>query len=712
MATAQYFAHASRADIAGRMEEKIRHFYEWSEAAGRTRKLRKAHVMSLGHTMNGTDAVAWDVVTGGEQGELLHNVENHFASVGQSLLNLTTAQRPAIQCGAANGDQASISAAKLSNGLVDYHLTERSLEEKIRRAAKRAIFTTEGFVEWGWDALAGDEYAPTAESFGAALDAEDGAAPPKILKKGEPTFEVLGPMDVIRDEDAPSWDALMWVITRKWVSKYEYAAKFPDVGEQIVHLATKGDENKWRLESKKDASTDLVPLYTLYHKRGAAVPGGRMVQLLGFTVVLTDTGLPYRDLPVANLFPDEADGSPFGHSAMLSLIAPQDTVNAVDSAISTNELGRGIGNILVPRKANIEVERINDSMNKIPYDGDKEPSALQWPQTPGEFFQYKKDKVSSMEVLSGLGSVARGNPSENVGQDASGAKLALLEAQAIRNNSGLERSLANLIRQVAQALIHLYQDFGGDVPRLAKLAGKHGAYTVKEFTASSLDGVDRVTVDMGNPMLRSPAGKMGLADKCVELGLIKPGELTKYLSIFRENTIEPLLEKDEAQQARIRGENERLMDGGLHRALISDPHWVEIPEHLSLLDNPALRDPSPENEDIQQAILMAVDEHMQLFLQMPPAMVLFRGGPEALGLWQQIQQMMAPPMPAPAPGEQSGTAPPEAGAESGTPPPASGDDATNVVNPEQSQEALPGMPAMPTQPNGLPAGQFAMGELQ
>jgi hypothetical protein len=92
--------------------------------------------------------------------------------------------------------------------------------------------------------------------------------------------------------------------------------------------------------------------------------------------------------------------------------------------------------------------------------------------------------------------------------------------------------------------------------------------------------------------------------------------------------------------ARIQEENEKLLaaePGWQHRALITDAHWIEIPKHLALLSNPDLRQPG--SEMVQQKILEAVQEHLQLFKAMPPELVMMTGGPNALAIWQQMVTM-------------------------------------------------------------------------
>jgi hypothetical protein len=352
--------------------------------------------------------------------------------------------------------------------------------------------------------------------------------------------------------------------------------------------------------------------------------------------------------------------------------------------------------MLSPRAANITVDQLSTSMNLISYDGQEEPKPLEWPATPQEIFQFKKDKIASMETISGINSVVRGNPSENVGADASGSKLALLQVQAIQQNSGMEREYVQLIRDVAKGCVSTYRDFGGSLPRLAKIIGKNNQYMLRDFQPDEdFKDLDQFSVDIGNPLTRQISGRMAFADRLVEMGLIKPENMSAYIQLMKEGTLDPMIEGEQAQLIRIQEENEHLMElKNTHRALLTDPHWKEIPKHLELLDNPDLRLPTPEAAQVQAAVLTAVQEHINLFKAMPPELVLMRGGQEAFSLWQIMQQSALGPTP-----------PAEAGK------PAQGSPSNpklgKMTSPadEQAKDSIPSQPSQPRLPTNPNTGQ-------
>ena len=682
-----YFASEGPDKIAGELWQRVQKYYQHLKDSGLASLVYSLHAALLGQTTNGTGGTSFRITKGGEQGELLNSVENHLSSIGNALVTLTTAQRPAIQYLAANSDYKSLAQTSLAQGIGDWWLTERQLEQHVKEAVRKAVRLMEGHILVEWSATEGEDVMARESDEGEML----GGLPEKT---GDIRNTVLGILDVVRDVYATSWEALDWLIVRQWVNRYDLAAKYPEHVDAILALTPAQDvSDRIGLGSTlRSADTALIPMWKFFHKRTAAVPEGRMVSFVDDNTVLFDGANPYRDeLPVKRVVADEIDGTPFGFTPMAHLLSLQEAVNGLDSSMITNALGRGVGNMVTNAPdGSVTVEEVSSSMNLIKTPPGSEVKALEWPDMPSEFANLKAAKISAMEVISGANSVVRGNPSENVGEDASGAKLALIAAQAIQANSGLESSYANLLRDICLAIINRYKDFGGSVPRLARLAGKNRQYMVKEFTASDLEDVDRVSVDVGSPMMRTVSGRMAIADKAMSYP--KAEDRMAYLHLIKEGTLDPGMEDGHSQSMRIRQENELMMEGQRPRVLVSDPHWLEIKKHLSILDNPSLREPAPENEAIASVVLGHVQEHLMSLKTMDPTLVLAVGGQEALAFWQPAMAAAMPPgvggPPPPEPGATSGTPPPEAGAESVVEP----------SNPAASQEEMPGEPEMPNNP--------------
>ena len=101
---------------------------------------------------------------GGEQGELAQLAVNHFRNIAVHLLNMTTANRPSMEARSTNTDFKSLVQTKLANGLLDYYVVEKRLEEYLKRAAEYAIVLGEGYVKVEWDSTGGEPYGFNEET--------------------------------------------------------------------------------------------------------------------------------------------------------------------------------------------------------------------------------------------------------------------------------------------------------------------------------------------------------------------------------------------------------------------------------------------------------------------------------------------------------------------------------------------------------------------
>lgn len=66
-------------------------------------------------------------------------------------------QKPAWDAKAANSDSASIAAAQLANGVLDYVMTEKRCENNLLKAMETGLRLAEGWIVVDWDAQVGDD---------------------------------------------------------------------------------------------------------------------------------------------------------------------------------------------------------------------------------------------------------------------------------------------------------------------------------------------------------------------------------------------------------------------------------------------------------------------------------------------------------------------------------------------------------------------------
>jgi hypothetical protein len=622
-----YWASSPVSEIADEILDRVEKYYKFLSLSGRLDLYRRSWLYFYrprvtGGRLNPT----------GEQGELTALSVNHYRNLLTHLSTMTIQQRPAFEPRATNSDAKSQAQVILAAGLLDYYMREKKMERFIKRGVDTGLIYAEGFVRCEWDATGGETYGQT----------ETGAP----VYEGDIKYSNYNPLNCIRDFTLESPSQEVFYILRDPVNKYNLAAKFPDLAKDILDDSV--DLLEYAATTTLQAlgfdDSDNIFMYTLLHAPCPALPGGRFTTCLDNGTVLQDGPLPYKETHVYRIAPDEEDGTIFGYTVGFDLLPVQEAVDILYSTVITNQSTFGVQNVLVPKGHDISTSQMSGGLNVIEYDSAiGKPEPINLTQTPPEIFNFIMQLEKTSETLSGVNSVARGNPEASL---KSGAALALVQSMAIQFSQNLQQSYARLVEDVGSGTISILKDFAA-VPRVAAIAGKSNRPIMKEFSGKDIDLIDRVMVDMGNPMTRTTAGKVNLADALAERNMIDNPD--QYIQVVTTGRLEPVIEGKQAELLLIKAENEALAEGKPQVALITDQHSQHILEHKTVLANPEVRQ-DPNAGATVQATLAHIQEHIN-FLQ--------TGNPALLQLIHQ--QSMAPqmaPQGAPSPAGVMNATPP------------------------------------------------------
>ncbi len=586
-----YWASLPSNEIADEILDRREKYYKYLSLSGRLDLYRRSWAYYYRPRLTGAS-----LQSGGDQGELTTLSINHFRNLLAHLETMTTQQRATFEPRATNTDVKSQSQVILATGLLDYYMREKKMERYMVQAVKEGLIYCEAFVRAEWDATAGEVYGETA------------TGTPQY--DGDMKYTTYTPLDCIRDFSKTSPGKDSYYILRDFENKYDLAAKYPDLQDRILEdsadmleLARTTTINYLGLED-----SDNIPVYTLIHRPTPALPAGRYCQVLDNGTVLLDGPLPYKEAHVYRIAPDEEDGTIFGYSVSMDLLPMQEGLDILYSTAMTNQATFGVQNVLVPKGSDLSVSQVAGGLNLMEYDakgnGAMKPEALNLTQTPAEIFNFMQMIEKLMETISGVNSVARGNPEASL---KSGAALALVQSMAIQFSQNLQRAYAQLIEDVGTGTINILKDFAA-TPRVAAIAGKSNRPMLREFVGDDLNAINRVMVDMGNPMTRTTAGKTQMAETMLQNNLISNPD--QYIQVVTTGRLEPIIEGKQAQLLLIKGENEHLSDGKPVRALVTDDHQKHILEHTTVLANPEIRmDP---NNPIVAATLAHIQEHMAM----------------------------------------------------------------------------------------------------
>jgi hypothetical protein len=674
-----YFAADTSEKAASYLQHKTKEWFQNISVNNYLNKIKKSWAAYHGNYY----ASSHEITFGGEQGELVNLAVNHYSNLCTHMLNMVTGSRPSFQCRAINTDRKSKIQAELGNGLLEYYMREKRLERNIKAAVEYAIVLGSGFVKMEWNATRGEisdyldispEDIASFDEEGNPLDEDGNMLSPTPIYDGDVDFYTLSPFDVAFDPTKETPDLHEWVVIRTFVNRYNLKEKYPEYAEEIMRIGTKDTQNSNnRISLTSFSKTDDIPVYELYHKRTEACPEGRFMMYLTSDIVLEDTDMPYRDLPIFRIAPRNVLGTPFGYTSMWDILPLQDAVNSLYSTIMTNNNAFGVQNILNPQGNNLKVNQLEGGLNFIEYNQTVgKPEPLQLTSTAPETYNFLGMLEKTMETVSGINSVARGNPESSL---RSGTALALVQSQALQFMSGLQQSYIQLLEDVGTGLINILKDFA-DAPRIAAIAGISNTSKMVTFKSEDLEAINRVVVDVGNALAQTPAGRAQIAENLLQMGLITTPE--RYLEVLNTGNLKTATQGITSELDTINSENEALLKGQSEViAIATDHHAMHIREHRSVLSDPALR----LDSELVARTLAHINEHIRLLQETDPNLLSIIG-----------EQPLAPPGGSPINPQQQGGMPGAQGASAplqGTP----------------MTQAMPGMPSPAQAPDILGQGQ-------
>jgi hypothetical protein len=614
MGARTYWAAEDSESLAKSINQKVIEFDQYLEESGRITITRRATDLYYGFDADGGWANSSAISFGGEQGETTLLRVNHFRSVVDQRVIQVTAQRPNFDAMAINTDYNSANEAKLAENIFEYHLSRKGLEEACRDATRKSRTSGEGWLLMTWDPFGGYMYA--AEP----VQLPDGQMEEKPAFSGEPRYRTFACYDVIRDPNRRDTHN-DWIAVRYDESRWDLMANYPEKADEIQSYESGGRSRQMRdkiLRRTRERAQDQVEVYEWYHRKSPALPQGRFVKVVG-TTVLFDGPLPYEEIPCYMIAEDIEPDSNFGHSKDWDLIAPQQLLDSAISTIATNHDAFGIQNILIPEGANIDTEDLGGGLRTITYQpGLGEPKVLQLTSSGEASYKLIEFAVGTIETLSSINSVARGNPEASL---RTGTALALVDSKAMQGNSGLIQAYTRFLENVGTALIKLYQTFAA-APHIIEIVGVDQRSAVINFTSDKISNVCRIVVTTGNAVMRSQAGRMEVMQM---LAQNFPGQITpqQAFAVMETGRLEEAYQRPLAEPRYIKLENEQMSNGEQPKALYTDTHEAHIEEHMVLTFDPSIRN----NEQLMWVVLGHIMQHRQFQSQQNMAMIAAEAGP-------------------------------------------------------------------------------------
>lgn len=514
---------------------------------------------------------SWDVElhVAGDDGEISLISVNHLRSLLHLLVTYVTQSPPGWDAVAKNADHRSLQQASLGNQVLDDTFDRKRVEIKMKRAVEHCLVLTAGYVLNVWDEGAGKVTNADTETN-------------TLYHAGDVRYENPTIFDVVHDYTIRDWRDNQWFLVRRPMNKWDLIAKRPELKDQILQASLDNQSRATqhrlsRIYLESETYTDQVDTWHFWHLPSAAMPMGRYFVFLGGDTEFSDEDYDCDDRPVHRMTAAELLLTAFGTSPGFDLMGPQELLNAEFSTIATNHNNFGQLKVWLKTGNTINEADLDSGMSIVQCE-DK-PEVLNLLQTPAEIYETIKVIVQHMEYVSGVNSVARGQPEAAL---KSGTALAIIDQKALQFSEPLQASYYEIRADVGTSTLKLHQKHAMD-PRVIAIAGIHGRSKLKEFWAKDLEAIERVKVQPGNSLMKNASGRWQFAELLVQNKLVQNRE--EILTFLDTGQLEPLTRADMAQLTTIHEENDAMENGDVVEAFQTDNHVLHIREHHSVLDS-------------------------------------------------------------------------------------------------------------------------------
>lgn len=624
-----YWAAREPEAVIAELEKKERGFFDFQRRRGFVSMWKIMFAQWLGLDPEGMGDWATQTVSlDGDRGELVRFRVNETRSFVKQLITLALGQRPAFECMALNTDYNSLGQVETADNIIEYAYWEKYGERKERKTVTRGALFGLSWAWVNWDVWAG-EWIEKEEPVTQQLP--DGTTAPKmdartgkpVMRKvktgeraGELTLKSLYPWEVFFEPRVEEFDEHIWRCVRERRSRWEVAAAFP---EQRAAILDRGKRDQYGLEALfgidggglTASDDDEVIVYHFYHAPSDAFEAPnpndpeakdfRQGRYLAYCngKPLRDVVLPYNKIPLEDFCPSEFFGTAFGYADSWDLCSINQMLDQMVSNVATNLTTFSVQSIVVEEGTDFSTDAIANGANVFTVrQGAKPPEALQLasiPESAKWFLEYLQARFQS---LTALNSVARGDPSSNI---SSGTMAALFHSIAIEANSALQAAVDSHRERVANLVLDVMRRYANH-PQVMQIAGIDERPYIETFTRDAFSDVRGVRVRTANPMMRSTAGRMQMAELMLKIpGIItEPAQVTE---VIVSGQLKPAYDSPRKKRLRIKYENETLANG--------PPTQQVTPPPMPAFPDGVQPPPPPPYEVVPAVPVFAFDDHRQ-----------------------------------------------------------------------------------------------------
>lgn len=605
----EYFATLDPEKLVSELDQRRNSWYACMTANGLYKRWRKSYDLYFGrHWVHGPSYAAnnSEILRYGDKGEYAAFAVNHYRNLIRHILSITTSQRISFEPVAINTDRESETQARLGRNLLENYFKQKRFNRYLKRAAEYSQIFGKGFVYPFWDTNLGRPWSyrdATDLNGDPVLDHETGEPVQQIVNEGDADMWSPSPFDIQHDLSEEDYAHLQHVEIRTFENKFDLAVQYPHAMDKILNLQTKNEmDNSRFFVMGKINETVKVPVYHFLHTRSKSMPNGRYVKHCGGGCILYDGPIPYSKLPLFRIVPGELLGSCDGYSDAFDIIGLQEAVDVLVSTMFTNLQAQGMQKIYVPDGCTLSNVQISKGLAILRGPANLQPVPLNFTANPKEIFEAIPGLQKMMETTIGINATVRGDPDHNL---KSGVALGLVQAMAIQYASDFQQSWAELAEDTGSFLLCDLISPNVTNSRVVAMLGKKNHSYQGEYTGKDIAQIDRVMVNLGNPLLQTTAGKYQLAEGMADRGLIKTAQ--DFLTLVETGQLDAVTEGLDAVLSQIEQENEFLRQGRSVTALMGDKDILHAQKHLDLIANPDVRNNAAHVKVVMDHIMQHIN---------------------------------------------------------------------------------------------------------
>jgi len=596
----KYFFLESDEKIATEIFKRVNMFQEFAIAEGYYYNWYKNKKYYHGYYFGYKGS---DIVECGDQSELHAATFNHFRNVLRHTINQASGDIPSFSVSASNTDPVSRRASRIGKDIINYYFKVKRCVKYINEAIEYGVVQGDGYVVCEYNPLIGEEH----------VSDETGT----IRKKGDLDLHALGPTDVFFDVAQKSKEDWQWVIFRTRKNKYNLAAAFPDLAEDILSIPAYFEIDKYFMNQidalKMTYAKDEIYIYSAYHNPCEIMPNGGYCMFAGnfgkpiFLFRNVDKNgkdfNPYGRLPIFYISPSKYMDTSFGRTDANDLRSPQEMLTVAVSSMISNAAAFSANNIWCP-DGNVEIEELLGGMNLIK--SSTKPEVVSFFQQNPAFTDLMNICIGTIETLSAQSAVVRGDL-EKLPQLKSGIALMTVLNQSKEFSQALIKSVYECYEDLGTFILETLQRVA-TVERFVEVVGKMNTNAVVSFTSDDIKAAKRVVVDRTNPIANQPAGQIEIADNLLQKGQLSK---TEFLNVVNTGKLQTATESDERMLDFIAVVKEKLLKGETMVAIHGINHQLYIKELQALVFDADILT-NPNNQTILKNIMELVQAQLEI----------------------------------------------------------------------------------------------------